>query len=803
MHGRSTGSAPRADIWRFRPGAVEAVDPRAEARFRSTLVDALRSGQGLRPNLELALTSGSTPVLTLRTVDPGSTRWFSRVVTETYAPHQWELVTPGRNELSAAPLEWTARRIHEWPQPLGPEGCSSLLDRWVDTLRATPPGALVRIRAEACPARTIYWWTGPPRASERVDRVGYRGDRDSPRERPRSPEIASAAHPLFWRLEVHLEIAEGSPAARRSISLGDALSAASRTIQGNGITFHRGSSRSWNRPVRSRCVTVTLEEWATFWPGLFSSVGGELPLEGSLGSVLPFGRTNAGTVVGPAIEPRQGRHIAILGQTGMGKSSLLIALARRSFKESGGTIFDPLGDTVRSLFEGMGAGERARCLWISPGSLGVELNALEGIGGGAEDDSVRSERRLNDLVHALRRVRSGRYTDSGYWGPRLEEMVTRALRAASALPEGTLVDAHTLLSTSTRLGRPIPGVASEVVRELADRIRDRPEDADGARRLLHEVVRSPVLSRMLAAPHPTLRARDLVAPGRIVLISGDAARVGESTARYLLSVLLALVWSELLARAETPKAFVFLDEAQWFSHESLAEMLRLGRGKNVHVVLATQAIASLPEQVAESVWTNVSDIVAFRGSPEEAREMARVAPGINAAALLSLPRGRAAVLIGKGESVHWLRTARFPNRGLSAVGSGSRAEPGYSHHDGAGLGFVAPTVDVSPEDDGVPAPEDFGGVGRVLEEIDRIGQATPEADPFVVELAQLRRQVDAGAGWVRTTGSLLAREGALLRVERSKAGRCWILDRERFLRLCTNRSSAAPIASAARTTQPS
>jgi DNA helicase HerA-like ATPase len=533
--------------------------------------------------------------------------------------------------------------------------------------------------------------------------------------------------------------------------------------------------------VGSRSILASIEEWASCWPTPECPVGDVRPSTDGVQSVLPLGRTPSGAVVGPPVEDHQGRHLAVLGQTGMGKSSLLIALARRALTNSGGVVFDPLGDTVRSLRGELSPREAARCLWISPDASGVELNALDGIVGGTFDDPMRSERRLNDLVHALRRVRSGRYTDSGYWGPRLEEMVTRALRAASAFPDGTLIDAHTLLSTSTRLGRPIPTAALEGVRELADRIRDRPEDADGARRLLHEVVRSPVLTRMLAADRPRLRARDLVTPGRIVLISGEAAEVGESTARYLLSVLLALVWSELLARSETTKTYVLLDEAQWFSHESLAEMLRLGRRKNVHVVLATQAVASLPEAVAEAVWTNVSDLVAFRGSPEEAREIARIAPGIPAEALLSLPRGRAAVMIGKGESVHWLRTIRLPTRAPVSMPDRGRALP--AHGASPPPPVERSTADAPPEN--VP-PTTSTGLGRleaVWEELSRISAGTPNDDPFVVDLTELRRRADAGGKWVRAVGATLSRGGALVRVDRTDVGRRWAIDRAQFRRI--------------------
>jgi TraM recognition site of TraD and TraG len=769
--------------WRFHPRTGGVPNSQESAQFRTRLLDGIRSGQGLRPELELLLTSGAAPELAVCSVGPGTTRWFSRVLAEVYSPHQWQLLPAERPGPSTPGAGWKARRIHEWPEPIVPEGASSLLEGWVATLRATPPGARLRIRARPAPARSIHWWTGPPVESDRTTSAVRRTDRPTPLDRARTAGTLPIARPLFWWLAVDLEIDLHSPAARTPVPLGDALSAASRTVRGNGLVFHRRAPPSWGPRVGGGTVIASIDEWASLWPDPYTPIGGDPPSPDGVVQMLPLGRTNAGTVVGPLVEPDQGRHLVVMGQTGMGKSSLLIALARRSLSDFGGVVFDPLGDTVRSIREELDAPGENRCLWISPDAPGIELNALEGIGGGADDDPVRSERRLNDLVHALRRVRSGRYSDSGYWGPRLEEMVTRALRAASALPDGTLDDAHTLLSTSTRLGRPIPAPAVEVVRELGDRIRDRPEDADGARRLLHEVVRSPVLSRMLASSRPTLRARDLVGGGQVVLISGDAARVGESTARYLLSVLLALVWSELLARPENTKTFVVLDEAQWFSHESLAEMLRLGRRKNVHVVLATQAIASLPENVAEAVWTNVSDIVAFRGSPEEAREMARVAPGVTPEALLSLPRGRAAVLIGKGERVHWLRTARIPRVVQAPRGAASHLEESNDPVESPALTLPTELASEEPEPSPSPVAGDREGLRRVFDELARAGSETPEMDPFAVDLSRLRQQADPGGDWVRRAGSALARCGALVRVDRTGSGRRWMIDRARFQRL--------------------
>jgi Helicase HerA, central domain len=792
MDGRETPDDLAVATWSFRPRPRRESGRPEDLSFRSALLEALRSGHGLGLDLTMDLTSGPEASLTLRTGKTASARWFARVARPVHPSHQWTACEPRPRSRMPSRDGWRARRGRNWPEPLVSEGSDPVLDRWASALSACPSGVRVELRLSAEVVSALRSW-------DRLPAETLRARPNEPWHR-RDPRVVAQAtlaegvpaRPLFWRLSIWVTVEYGSPASRSHCDPALALEAASRTPRGNGLAFRPGRPSSWAPSAGS--FFVSLDEVVSFWPSPVCLTGAHALSHRSPRPLLPLGRTPFGVVVGPAIEPHQGRHVAVLGETGMGKSSLLVALGRRALGNAGGVVFDPLGETVRALRRELGPSQLERSRWIAPNAPDVGMNALEGIGFGELDDPVRSERRLNDLVHALRRVRSGRYAESGFWGPRLEEMVTRALRAAASLPSGTLLDAHTLLATSARSSRPIPPQASEAVRELADRIRERPEDADGARRLLNEVARSPVLVRMLCVAQPTLRTRDLVSPGRIVLISGDAARVGESTARYLLSVLLALVWSELLARPDPTKTFVVLDEAQWFSHDSLAEMLRLGRRKNVHVVLATQAIASLPETVREAVWTNVSDFVAFRGSPDEAREFSRAAPEIPAEAILSLPRGEAAVLIGKGETVRWVRTARLPSR------PGPADRPGQDAAGADSPSFPS-EPDSSPLDVGSPA--DVPPIEAVWAELGRIADRAVAADPILVDLNDLRRRVDPGGSLVRHVGSVLARGGALVRVEHTGDGTRWVVDRGRLAFILARPPGSPPAETGSAAPQPS
>ena len=713
----------------------------------------MRSGP--RPSVEL-VAFGSTTV-----------RWMTRGLSAAYEPGQWGR-GPERPGSEGAPvLNFARRRFSgELPAPAGEP--ASVAAPMLVGLSGVPEGWGVRFSVRPGPDRRgidrLLRWVdaGPPPLTPRGSMFpGPPGPSAAP-NRPYSTWAGWFGTAQVFRT--------ARPDRGVEATIARTLDSAWTGLDGAGLS----AWRPWMRSGRLGRFLLTEPEMLALLPPR-APVGTDWIGGTDLGGVLlPFGRSATGGSVGPSLEPHQGRHLAILGETGMGKSSLLVAIALRAAREGTVILLDPLGETTRELRDELGDRDR-RVVALGPVGAPRSLNALEGIGALADADAIGAERRVADIVHALRRVRSGRYSDSGFWGPRLEEMLTRAIRAAASFPNGTLEDAHTLLSSTGLTRRPLTPGAGEAVTELAARVRARPDDADGARRLLHEVVRNPALSSMLCARTPELSLRDLVRPLQVLLVSGDAAQVGESTARYLLSVYLALVWSQLLSAPSRTKTFVLLDEAQWFAHESLAEMLRLARRRNVHVVLATQSVASLPEVVQEALWTNVADFVAFRGLPEEAREIGRMAPGVTPARLLGLRRGEAVVLLGKGAEVRWVRTARVPP---AAVGPPSEPPNPPSREGPARV----PEPEVRSGSDGSIPGGDAGAV-TVGEAVDWIRGSTrdlPEEDPWPLPLIDLRARYPGDPDLVRRLGALLGRSGALRRSDRSGKGPVWWIDLRRL-----------------------
>ncbi len=742
------------------------------ASFSERLALGLRVGHGLGATASLTFRSGNPTSVTLRCRDPATARWIARVFGPSTSPARWvpsdpRSFDPEATDFASARRTLTASTL----EPVLPEG-RHWGDGIVRSLDTAPPGVEVIWRFLPAGSSTL------PFDNRRWD-VWHTAGRfpvsDRGRERPVRTGGAPPFHAplLFWKVRAEARGLEGPPGRGRARTVLGSLNAVLASTDRPPIRFPTNLA---DRCRGSKEFLVSDEELVALFPTptarvLLGPAGAPSP-----GEMLPFGRTDSGLVVGPPIEPDQGRHTAILGETGMGKSSLLISLAERATRWGNVVLFDPLGETAREFEAAVVPSSGDRLLRVFAAEGTASLNVLEGLEPEGRAHWLASERRIFDLVRALHRVRAGRYGANGFWGPRLEEMLTRTLQAASSIPGATLRDAHTLLATGGRTHRAVPAEGLEAFRELGERIRQRPDDTEGARRLLYEVVRSRLLERLLCDPEPVLHPGSLVAPGRITIVSGDAGEVGETNARYLLSVYLALVWSELIGRTDPRKTFVLLDEAQWFANESLAEMLKLGRRRNVHVVLATQAVGSLPDEVQEAVWTNVADFVVFRGSPSEARELERASRSIAPTSLLGLPRGRAFVLLGKGNATFTVRTART---------LGSRAEPPDSSKG---------TTDEPPSRDSPGPPRGFpvrskapglgdaqiGAAAQVLARLRELASADPAAASFRVYLSELRAHADPTGGAVRSVGRRLGRVGAIERIGRDELGSFWTIRRDRL-----------------------
>lgn len=557
------------------------------------------------------------------------------------------------------------------------------------------------------------------------------------------------------------------------------ICAASRLDGGNGLRFPRPYFGQAGRPT---WVRFAEPEVAGLFPSPWLQCAGVPPdLESVPGIAL--GRSQRGGSVRLPVPREEGRHMLILGETGMGKSTLLIRLLRSAAAGGGVVLLDPIGDTGRRFLELLDPAMARRATWVSPTECPVSINALRASSGAAPAPNVSHDRSLHELVTAIRRVRFQKFTEGGFWGPRIEEVLGRAVRVAAALPEGTLADAHALLCDDGPIPDRVPEAAVGELHALRTFVREHPEEVGGSRRVLGEIARNEVLARMLCDPRATFDLRRIGDPGAITVVTADAPAVGEATARYFLATYLALLWAELLSRTIPTKVFLGLEEAQWYVHEGLIELLRLGRRGNIHVWTATHSLRSLPEGLRDALLTNAADLIIFRGDPEEAREFARWSPELSVGRLMALSRGQALAMIGKAAQLEWFH-AEPPPRTAPGVdirdevrrASLSRWPPRAAPKPDPGQTEESRTeVEVPSGLERSPSEE---GAVTYLRELGSSGEGAPRW----VTLAEIAARSGCTPADLRRLGARLKRQGVLLRSEHGAAGRRWLLDLARLAR---------------------
>lgn len=531
-------------------------------------------------------------------------------------------------------------------------------------------------------------------------------------------------------------------------------------------------------------TTVLSNAEAASWlpPPSFDSFHTIEPHSQDAGGSLNLGVDRRGGALSIPWSEAEGHHMLVAGETGMGKSTLLVLLAAQALNDDACLILvDPLGDTASDLLAQIGEDHLQRTILVAPESSPVEQNLLaipDGPRTGPDD--TRLERRVGELVTSLRRVRAERFGDTFYWGPRIEDVLTRVFLILASFREPNLKDAEDLLTDPSGVHLPFieDPAASQLVKELLEGLKqEKPADLEGARRVIKDVTLSPSMMKVLSSRRPRWDVSMALDPGAITLISTERPLVGQRASSFLASMMLTLLWSRIVARGRgRNKVILLLDEVQEYANESLLDMLRQGRRFNLHVWAATQSLAAIPRELKDGLVTNSRDIVLFRGSPGDSA-MARDD--------LYLPEDENLMTLGRGEAIAFLnksrKLARFsiPPFRMSPAERCILGEERMKQVVEHSMRFWGARPAEQP---GVPLHENMekGEVPSASDPIYALLFGAMSLEPgedLVVPLSRVEKLVRGDVGSLRSLGSVLKGRGALIRSERREGGKYWILSR--------------------------
>ena len=333
------------------------------------------------------------------------------------------------------------------------------------------------------------------------------------------------------------------------------------------------------------------------------------------------------------------RHLYLIGQTGTGKSTLLLNLLAQDFEAGAGVaLLDPHGDLARAALHYIPKRRTNDLVYIDPADIEhpIGFNPLSRV----PPDLAPIV--ADGIVSAFRHV----WPDS--WGPRLDYILTNAVRALLDVPGATLLLLPRLLIDEPyRVQLVRNHVHDPVVRaywqnEYAGYSESfRREAIAPIQNKIGKALMTPSLRNMLAQPRSTITPRRLMDEGAIVICNLSKGALGESTAHLLGALLVTSFSQAALSRADTPanerRTFhLYADEFQSFATESFSLILSEARKYALTLILAHQYLEQLPLSLRSAIFGNAGSLIACRAGASDAPILAEQIGLGGAQALLDL-----------------------------------------------------------------------------------------------------------------------------------------------------------------------
>ena len=334
------------------------------------------------------------------------------------------------------------------------------------------------------------------------------------------------------------------------------------------------------------------------------------------------------------------RHLYVIGQTGTGKSTLLLNLIRQDLAAGEGlALLDPHGDLAQAALENIPRARTNDLVYINPADIQrpIGFNPLARV-----SDDLKPVV-ADGIVSAFRHV----WPDS--WGPRLDYILTNAVRALLDVPGATLLMLPRLLIDEGFRVRLVehhvsdPVVRSFWVNEYAGYSDSfRTEAVAPIQNKIGKALMVPSLRSMLAQPKSTITFRRLMDEGAIVICNLSKGALGESTAHLLGALLTTAFAQAALSRTDLPAAnrrtfHLYADEFQSFATESFALILSEARKYALTLTIGHQYLEQVPDRLRAAVFGNVGSVIACRAGAADAPILAEQIGLGGADALLDLP----------------------------------------------------------------------------------------------------------------------------------------------------------------------
>jgi type IV secretory pathway TraG/TraD family ATPase VirD4 len=315
----------------------------------------------------------------------------------------------------------------------------------------------------------------------------------------------------------------------------------------------------------------------------------------------------------------RGRHIYIVGKSGMGKSKLLELLIRQDIAYNYGlSVIDPHGDLIESILDFIPESRVEDVVLIDPSDVQypVSFNPLFDIA------PEMKYQLTQDLIEVIKKQFGVN------WTSRIEHLFRFICLALLDYPGGTMRGMISMLADRAYRQYVLEFIKDEMVRrfwttEFADWLEKF--DAEAVIPLVNKLTQffsDPMIRNIFGQKENKIDLEKLMNSKKIILINLAKAKLGEESSSFFGSIFLAKIKQAGMARAkirveEREDFYLYMDEFHNLATETFENLLAESRKFGFCLTLSHQYTSQLLPKIQASVLGNVGTIIIFRVSGED------------------------------------------------------------------------------------------------------------------------------------------------------------------------------------------
>jgi hypothetical protein len=322
------------------------------------------------------------------------------------------------------------------------------------------------------------------------------------------------------------------------------------------------------------------------------------------------------------------RHLYIVGQTGTGKSGLLQHLAIEDIIAGRGVaVIDPHGDLINAILSNIPESRFKDVIIFDPSDrvYPVGLNMLE------YDPQYPEQKTF--IVNEMLNIFDKLYDLKTTGGPMFEQYMRNALMLLmeDAINEpATLMEVPRVFTDAEFRRRKLARITNPVVIDFWEKEAIRAGGEASLQNItpyvtskFNNFIANDYMRPIIAQPHSAFNFREILDNGKILLVNLSKGRIGDLNANLLGMIVVGKLLMAALSRVDIPQderrdCFLYIDEFQNFTTDSIATILSEARKYRLNLVIAHQYIGQLTDRTRGAVFGNVGSILAFRVGAEDA-----------------------------------------------------------------------------------------------------------------------------------------------------------------------------------------